>query len=86
MRDEAPTALVRVPRSNPRAITLCASGVVCEFLTLIALLLQGHLPFIDEREAFVAEYLEFLDAVDGKKTSRELLIDPSLKSIRGTSI
>ncbi|KAL3917764.1 MAG: hypothetical protein SGPRY_006275 [Prymnesium sp.] len=47
---------------------------------------SGHLPFIDEREAFVAEYLEFLDAVDGKKTSRELLIDPSLKSIRGTSI
>ena len=32
------------------------------------------------------EYLEFLDAVDGVKTSRELLIDPSLASLKSKSV
>jgi len=47
---------------------------------------SGHLPFIEEREAFAAEYLDFLDAADGVKTSRELILDPSLKALRSSSL
>ena len=47
---------------------------------------SGHLPFIEQREEFVGEYLNFLDAADGVKTSREFLIDPSLDAIKSKSI
>jgi pimeloyl-ACP methyl ester carboxylesterase len=48
---------------------------------------SGHLPFIEQSEGFLTEYLDFLDAADGVKTSRELIIDPpSLKSIQSKSI
>ena len=48
---------------------------------------SGHLPFIEQSEGFLTEYLDFLDAADGVKTSRELIIDPpSLKSLKSSSI
>ena len=47
---------------------------------------SGHLPFIEQREGFVGEYLDFLDAVDGVKTSRELILDPSLAAIKSSSL
>ena len=42
---------------------------------------SGHLLFIEQREEFVDEYLNFLDAADGVKTSRVFLIDPSLDAV-----
>ena len=48
---------------------------------------SGHLPFIEQSEGFLTQYLDFLDAADGVKTSRELIIDPpSLASIKSKSI
>ena len=48
---------------------------------------SGHLPFIEQSEGFLTEYLDFLDAADGVKTSRELIIDPpSFKSLKSSSI
>ena len=46
----------------------------------------GHLPFIEESEDFLGEYLNFLDAADGLKTSRELIIDPSLDALKSKSL
>ena len=42
--------------------------------------------FIEEREAFTQEYLDFLDAADGVKTSRELILDPSLDALKSKSL
>ena len=47
---------------------------------------SGHLPFIEQREEFAGEYLSFLDAADGTKTSRELILDPSLEAIKAPAI
>ena len=47
---------------------------------------SGHLPFVEEREDFLGEYLNFLDAADGVKTSRELFLDPSLAAIKAKSL
>ena len=48
---------------------------------------SGHLPFIEQSEGFLTEFLDFLDAADGVKTSRELIIDPpSLKALQSSSI
>ena len=47
---------------------------------------SGHLPFIEQREEFLGEYLDFLDAADGVKTSRELILDPSIDAIKSKSI
>lgn len=47
---------------------------------------SGHLPFIEQREEFLGEYLSFLDAADGVKTSRELILDPSIDAIKSKSI
>ena len=43
----------------------------------------GHLPFIDTREEFLADLLDFYDGVDGvKQSNRRGLVDPSLRAGR----
>ena len=43
---------------------------------------SGHLPFVEERDAFLLSCLEFLDGVDGKETNREFKFGDPVATIK----
>uniref|UniRef100_A0A7S0L3I9 AB hydrolase-1 domain-containing protein n=1 Tax=Coccolithus braarudii TaxID=221442 RepID=A0A7S0L3I9_9EUKA len=43
---------------------------------------SGHLPFIEERDEFLLQYVSFLDRVDGVETNRELKFADPIKMVK----
>jgi len=43
---------------------------------------SGHLPFVEERDRFLFDYVEFLDKADGVATNRELKFADPLKMVK----